>query len=473
VTDSDLQRLGIELPGPFVKRMQQLLGAEASDFLACLAAPPQPGLRVNSLKVSPLEFQALSTLELEAVPWCPDSYLVSVPETFQPGRDPYHAGGLYYVQDPSAAAASVLLDPQPGDSVLDLCAAPGGKATHIAARLQGQGLLVANEIRSGRAATLVENLERIGARAAVVTSASADVLARHWVAAFDRVLVDAPCSGEGLFRKNMLARREWRPAVVEGCALRQRSILAAGADMVRPGGRLVYSTCTFAPEENEAVVAQFLRDQPEFALIPPPPLPGFEPGRPDWVAPSLAKNNRLERCVRLWPHRSPGEGHFMATFDRQGQASAARWAPAGGSLPRKIADLLRQFWDETLLGEQPGKGWLQWGQSLYLSPMTPTRWRFLRPVRPGWHVGQIGPSHFAPAHALAMALKPSAVRPTKRIDLTTGSPELEAFLRGEPLRLAGLPRWSLVTVDGFALGWGKRVGEVVKNHYPRSLRWRN
>lgn len=459
----------IDLPPPFAGRMRALLGAEAGAFLESLTAPPLAGLRVNTLKIAPADFRARSPFALEPLPWCSEGFLVKNAGEIRPARHPYHAAGLYYLQDPSAMAVTGLLDPRPGEWVLDLCGAPGGKATHIAARLQGEGGLVANEIRSSRAAALVENLERFGATRILVLSAAPEALAERWPASFDRVLVDAPCSGEGLFRKNPLARREWGPAVVEGCALRQTSILAAAAPLVRPGGRLVYSTCTFAPEENEAVVARFLRAQPEFELIDPPRLPGLDPGRPDWIEPALAAGLPLERCVRLWPHRAPGEGHFAAVLERRGEAPPARWPPARETLPPRERRWLGQFEDETLTGSLPEEGWLVAGQMLFRPPFEPAAWQPWRPARAGWQVGKVGGSHFAPAHALAMALPAGRVRPEKQLDLRPEAAEVAAYLRGEVLRRPGPPGWLLVTVDGFPLGWGKRVGEAVKNHYPRHL----
>ncbi|RMF39017.1 MAG: RsmB/NOP family class I SAM-dependent RNA methyltransferase, partial [Chloroflexi bacterium] len=220
------------LPLAFVERMRTLLGDEADAFLASLEAPPRLGLRLNTLKVTPDAFRALSPFPLEPVPWCPEGFLVPPDVEVRPGRHPYHAAGLYYLQDPSAMAAAMLLDPQPGEAVLDLAAAPGGKATHLAARMRNQGLLVANDVVRGRTRALVENLERFGVTHTLVTSERPERLADRWPEGFDRVLVDAPCSGEGLFRRWPQARREWRPAVVTGCALRQRTILDAAARLV-------------------------------------------------------------------------------------------------------------------------------------------------------------------------------------------------------------------------------------------------
>ena len=363
--------------------MRAWMGDEAEPFLASLDEPPQPGLRVNTLKATAEEFRQRSPFALRPVPWCAEGFLLPPTDETRPGRHPYHAAGLYYLQDPSAMLAAVLLDPQPGDRVLDLCAAPGGKATHLAARLGNQGLLAANEVVRGRTAALLDNLERFGAANILITSESPETLAATWPAAFDRVLVDAPCSGEGMFRKTPVARQEWRPQTVSGCALRQTGILEAAARLVRPGGRLVYATCTFAPEENEAVIARFLVTHPHFELAPPPPLPGLDCGRPDWIAPELAAGLPLERCVRIWPHRAPGEGHFFAVLQRWGDDPAPSWSPANSPLPARVASLVRAWWGETLSRPLPETGWAQYGDAITSCPLTPTIGRHCVLCAPG------------------------------------------------------------------------------------------
>jgi 16S rRNA C967 or C1407 C5-methylase (RsmB/RsmF family)/NOL1/NOP2/fmu family ribosome biogenesis protein len=492
------------IPDPFIERMVALLGGEAADFLASLAESPRAGLRVNPLKISPADFLAIAPFSLvekgtqgnsrnsgelggtqegvQRVPWCSEGFLVDGEE--RPGRHPYHAAGLYYLQDPSAMAAAVLLDPQPGEWVLDLCAAPGGKATHIAGRLGNEGLLVANEVVRSRAAIVSENLERFGATNTLITSSPAETLAEQWPDLFDRVLVDAPCSAEGMFRKSEAARREWRPSVVAGCAARQETILAAAARMVRPGGRLVYATCTFAPEEDEAIIAQFLHAHPDFHLLPPPTLPGFDPGRPDWIEPSLAAGLPLERCVRLWPHRAPGEGHFLAAMEREeeksqipnpksqmgrqgdsGKAGETRRQGAKSKIQNQSP--LRTFWEGAMVRPLPEGEVALFGEWLHWLPAPPSLWQGIKPVRAGWQLGRLAGNRLEPAHHLVMGLRPADVRQTVEVDMGTA----ERYLRGLTFEAAGGDGWVLVMLDGFPLGWGKRVQGVVKNHYPRGLRW--
>jgi 16S rRNA C967 or C1407 C5-methylase (RsmB/RsmF family)/NOL1/NOP2/fmu family ribosome biogenesis protein len=459
------------LPPLFVSRMRTLLEGDADAFLNSFSLPPSTGLRVNTLKLSPGAFRAISPFLLKPVPWCAEGFLVTGTAQLRPGHHPYHAAGLYYLQDPSAMAVAALLDPQPGELALDLCAAPGGKATHIAARLQYDGVLVANEVVRDRTSVLVANLEQFGAPHILVASETVEALVRVWAGAFDRVVVDAPCSGEGLFHKNPAACLEWTPAASAGCAVRQDAILANAADLVRPGGRLVYATCTFAPEENEAVVARFLCKRADFELLRPPALPGFSPGRPDWIGPQLARGLPLERCVRIWPHRAPGEGHFIAILGRAGNAATRGWSAHPAALAKKAADIVESFWHAALTRELPATGWHALDDTLHWLPVSADIWRGLHVVRTGWQVGALHRNHFVPSHALAMALRAEDARWT--VALRWEMPEVEAYLKGHTLKSPGPDGWLLITVDGFPLGWGKRVQGVVKNHYPHHLRWRS
>jgi len=451
--------------------MRAWLGGEAGAFLDCLAQAPRPGLRVNTLKISPHGFRSLSRFQLEPIAWCDEGFLVGEAGEACPGRHPHHAAGLYYLQDPSAMLPAALLDVQPGDLVLDACAAPGGKATQIGACLKNRGLLAANDAVRARAALLADNLEQFGVTHRWVISAPLAALAEAWPERFDRVLVDAPCSGEGLFRKQPSARQEWSLAAVQGCAARQEKLLHSGARLLRPGGRMVYSTCTFAPEENEAVVARFLRTHPDFELVDPAPLPGLSPGRPDWIDPQLAHGLPLARCVRIWPHLAPGEGHFTAVLARAGHQPSAGWPASTGRLPPSAARLVGAFWEATLTHPLPEEGWLVDGDEVYWLPAAPQAWQPLRPLQAGWRIGSLARDRFVPSHALALALRSDELQ--RALDLALDDRALAAYLRGEPLRDTGQPvGWVMITVDGFPLGWGRAVQGVVKNAYPRRLRWR-
>jgi NOL1/NOP2/sun family putative RNA methylase len=451
--------------------MAALLGDEYPAFAACYHATPIAGLRVNTLKRSVEAFRTAASFALRPVPWCPTGFMA--PDESVSGKHPWHAAGLYYLQEPSAMAVAELLDPRPGECVLDLAAAPGGKATHIASLMGDQGLLIANEMHPHRAWDLAENLERWGARSAAITVETAERLAERLAGFFDRVLLDAPCSGEGMFRKSEAARREWSPALVSGCAVRQSAILEQAARLVRPGGRLVYSTCTFAPEENEAVIAQFLQTHEDFGLVEPPRRPGCTPGRSDWIArrPGIRDAGDLSATVRLWPHSSPGEGHFIAVMHRRPTAAPApppRLWPAD-RLPRQAEQWYRAFCIAHLADLPANERLALVGSYLYALPPGLPELSGLRFLHPGWWLGTVKKDRFEPSHALAMGLRPADAR--RSVNLSPDCPEAPAYLRGEGFHCTGDDGWLLVAVDGHPLGWGKRVNGFVKSHYPRGLRW--
>lgn len=459
-----------QLPPPaFLDALAPLLGAEREAFEAVYTQAPVMGLRVNTLKL-PVDAlpERLAPLRLAPVPWCPAGFYAEAGDAaltnFSLGKSPLHAAGLYYVQDPSAMAVAEALAPQAGERVLDLCAAPGGKSTHLAARMRNQGLLVANETAPGRAAIVAENLERWGVRHAVVTNETPARLAARWPDFFDRVLVDAPCSGEGMFRRLLAdgARIEWSAAQVNGCALRQADILQAAARLLRPGGRLVYSTCTFNLVENEQVIARFLASQPDFELVPLPVVPGWAPG--------LGPLTGQAGVARLWPQRVPGEGHFLALLQRRPKTDAgpAIRQPQPAQRPKRTAQRAwENFCAANLLTEPPG-ALRQTGTYLYQAPEALPDLEGLRVLRPGWWLGEVRGERLEPSHALALGLTQADFQRT--LDLTLADPEALAYLRGETLTAAGAAGWLGVCVDSFPLGWGKRSAEVVKNHYPKGLR---
>ena len=440
------------LPDGFTARMRALLGSEYDAFAASFDRPLCAGLRINPLKQC---FTGdLSRFSLTPIPWCPTGYFYD--PTSRPGLSPYHAAGLYYLQEPSAMAPAELLDVRPGMRVLDLCAAPGGKSTQLAGKLQGRGLLVCNEINPKRAKILSGNIERLAVPNALVLNEHPAKLAARFAGFFDRVLVDAPCSGEGMFRKEAAAVTDWTEDTNAICAARQLEILTSAAEMLRPGGRLVYSTCTFSPLENEGVISSFLHAHPDFSVAGVP-APYFSPGRPDWVADPAPG---LEKTFRLWPHKLTGEGHYAAVLYRSGDAPSADLPPEPAA---KLPGELSSFCRET--GAQLPQGFpVLFGSHVYLVPDELPQLKGLRVLRAGLELGEVLKNRFEPAHAWALWLQACS-----SVSLAEADPLLARYLAGEVL--PGEARgWTLIQTDGLSLGWAKGDGRQLKNHYPKALR---
>lgn len=427
------------LPEAFLARIKNQLNSEYPAFLESLARPRAVALRFNPLKG---ELPQMDFMQAP-VPWEPMGYYYN-PES-RPGLHPYHEAGVYYLQEASAMSAVALLDPQPGERICDLCAAPGGKTTQIAGRMAGEGFLLCNEINPKRAKILSRNIERMGVANSLVTNEHPARLAEKFTGFFDRVLIDAPCSGEGMFRKEEAAVTDWSQETVEMCARRQAEILCSGAELLKPGGRLVYSTCTFAPEENEQTIAHFLETHPDFLL---------EEADAPWFTPAG------KGMFRLWPHKLLGEGHFAAVLRKTGGEEGDIPPVKGEKLPGEWVAFAKDLGITLPTGSA-----IFFGQSLYLAPTEMPDLRGIKVLRPGLELGEVKKDRFEPAHALALWLK-SAGR-TK--NLPAESPETERYMRGETLPDSG-HGWTLVQVDGYSLGWGKSDGKVLKNHYPKGLR---
>ena len=427
------------LPEAFLERMKAQLGAEYGQFLASLERPRAVALRFNPLKGERPDLPFVG----QPVPWEPEGVYYD-PEA-RPGLHVYHEAGVYYLQEASAMAPVALLDPQPGERVCDLCAAPGGKTTQIAGRMGGQGFLLCNEINPKRARILSRNIERMAVANALVTNEHPETLAQRFPGFFDRVLVDAPCSGEGMFRKEEAAVTDWSEETVAMCARRQGEILHSAAKLVRPGGRLVYSTCTFAPVEDEGVVAAFLEAHPEFTP---------EPVEAPWFAPGE------NASYRMWPHKLLGEGHFAAVLRKTGGETE--------DIPLEANEKLPKQWDsfakELNITLPAGKA-VCFGQSLFWAPEEMPEIRKLKVLRPGLELGNVKKDRFEPAHALALWLKECA----NVQDYGPDSEEIRDYLHGDVVP-SGVKGWCLVRAGGYSIGWGKGDGRVLKNHYPKGLR---
>ena len=484
------------LPEKFLERMQNMLGEEYPAFLESLSGKRYRALRLNPLKTRIQEGKEKLPFTLSPVPWTKNGFYYEEEE--QPGKHPYHEAGLYYIQEPSAMAPVPCLmeertsaatiperqeehvsaatiperqeEPASPERVLDLCAAPGGKSTQIAEYMRGRGMLITNEIHPQRAKILSENIERMGISNAIVLNETPESLSKRFIAFFDRILVDAPCSGEGMFRKNDNAGEEWSEENVALCAERQDGILDCAATMLKPGGRLVYSTCTFAPAEDEGSVSRFLETHPDFCL---------------------------EKEERLMPHKIKGEGHFLAVLHREGgQLSSAATAGTEKSLTLKDCREFLDFAKEalTIPAEEltEGKILLRFGEQLYLAPAETPSLRGLKVLRPGLHLGTVKKNRFEPSHALALFLKKEQA--VQAVNLTGDGTAVRKYLEGQTLTIGAgcdvemahiitrggmaaeqenvsLPKgWCLVCVDGYSLGWGKAAGAILKNHYPKGLR---
>lgn len=378
-------------------------------------------------------------------------------------------------------AVAEVLDPQPGEWVLDLAAAPGGKATHIASLMQDQGLLVANEFDGKRSKALLQNLERWGVQNTIVTNEDIARLANHWGAIFDRVLLDAPCSGEGMFRKSDEALCMWSEENVRHCALRQERLLAQAAKLVKPGGVLVYSTCTFAPEENEAVIANFLAQYPDYSLelinIPDARpgqasfLPATQSATQSAIQSAIQRNSEqeLHKTVRLWPHLLKGEGHFIARLKRNAVQGCPVKQHQFAAVPSQSRSLFQQFFSKLKMCSLSERRLAMFRDQLYSVPEKCPDLGALRISRPGLWLGTVRKNRFEPSHSLALAVS-SVGQDIPHIDLCLDDPDLSRYLLGDILERSGADGWLLVTVQGFSLGWAKRSQNVVKNAYPKGLR---
>ncbi|MGX8701429.1 RsmB/NOP family class I SAM-dependent RNA methyltransferase [Caproiciproducens sp.] len=440
----------IELPQSFQNKMETMLGGEYPAFSDCYRKPYYRGIRLNTLKCDEKTLKASLPFSLERTPFSPVSYYIPQ-DARKIGSLPMHHAGAFYSQEPSAASAVTALNPAPGDRVLDLCAAPGGKSTQIAALLQGSGLLWSNEIVRSRANALLSNLERTGVRNAVVSSCHPEALCGGLAGYFDKVLVDAPCSGEGMFRRDEQALQDWSQEHVEACAVRQLAILRSAARALKENGVLVYSTCTFSPEENEGVVSAFLKERGDFALIDC----GEPFGRPAF----------LPQARRVFP-LDGGEGHFVAVMRRISGNSAypASYSPKKPPMMEMAEDLYGQIFKMEL--SSPVE---RVGESFLILPRELPHLKGLGVIRAGVLLGEAKKNRMEPAHALFMAAKPQELHSV--VDLPHDSEQIAAFLRGEETEAD--PRchgFTGVAVDGVLTGFGKCSGGRLKNRYPKGLR---
>ena len=446
------------LPQEFVSRMKETLQDEFEAFYASYDRERFQALRVNTLKTDISSFIKEAPFVLEPVAWEERGFYYSKED--KPGKHPFHEAGVYYIQEPSAMAPVTYLNVEPGDRVLDLCAAPGGKTTQIASYMEGQGLLVTNEIHPTRAKILSENVERMGICNAIVTNETPEKLVVKFHEFFDKILVDAPCSGEGMFVKNENAGEEWSLEHVLMCAERQDGILDCAADMLAPGGRIVYSTCTFSTEENEGCMERFLQRHDDFRIVPVEPVDGMVQGK--------------DGTIRLWPHKLKGEGHYLAVLEKSSEGEETEANGKRTIIPEKNQEkgLNPKNYPEYLsfvkeyLDIEPNGKLITFGEQLYLVPMECPSLNKLKVLRPGLHLGTLKKNRFEPSHALALSLKVSEVKS----NYEASGEQIEKYLNGQSIEGAGVKGWTLITYHGYSIGWGKASGGVIKNHYPKGLR---
>lgn len=424
------------LPVQFADRMKSQLQEDWPAFLSVYQEPARRGARFFPEKAP--DAAAALWAGLEAIPWAEDAFFL--PADSELGKTIAHEVGLVYLQEPSAMIPAEVLAAKPGEILLDLCAAPGGKSTQIGRSMEGEGLLVCNEINPRRAQILSRNIERMGIESAVVTCEPPEKLARHWPEGFDGVLVDAPCSGEGMFRRDPESISEWSPDKALGCAERQRKILDSAAALVRPGGRLVYSTCTFHTEENGKMAAWFCRAHPEFTPA------SF----------SFCGKEYPEGMETFYPHQIPGEGQFVAAFRKAGAGKAdLRFRP--DEMKAGVQKLIR----EALPVRMPNL--FQIGNRVFSLPLLPDL-EGIRVLRAGLGICELRERCLIPDHALAMSCRAAGLSGVELSD-----EEALRYLRGEALRAEG-SGWLLTRCRGMSLGWGKASQGVLKNHYPKGLR---
>lgn len=455
------------LPQEFENRMRKMLGEEYLDFERSYDKEKYQALRLNPLKTKRERFLKGDFFDLQQVPWAAEGFYYDALK--QPGKHPYHEAGVYYIQEPSAMAPAEYLEAEPGDKILDLCAAPGGKSTQLAGKMKGEGLLICNEIHPARAKILSENIERMGIVNAIVTNETPQHLAEIFVEYFDKILVDAPCSGEGMFRKNEMAKEEWSLENVKLCAERQDEILDCAAGMLRFGGRMVYSTCTFAPEENEGSISRFFKRHPEFEIVLAEKQKGMTGGNPAWVEDAAG---HLEDTIRLFPHKVKGEGHYLAVLRKKEKAENT--GTGGYAATGEIQGTRKEAYQSYLafasenLKNLPEGIYLTFGEQLYLLPKEAPSLKGIKVLRAGLHLGTNKKMRFEPSHALALALTPKDVVHTW--NLSADSRDIMDYLSGQTIPARGEKGWYLITADGYSIGWGKLSGEMMKNHYPKGLR---
>ncbi|MFR4397399.1 MAG: RsmF rRNA methyltransferase first C-terminal domain-containing protein [Anaerobutyricum soehngenii] len=471
-----------DLPQSFLDSMKEILGEDYEAFLAGFDGQRQYGLRVNTLKMNLEEFERIAPFHLKKVPWISNGYFYEAEDV--PAKHPFYSAGLYYLQEPSAMTPASRLKVQPGERVLDLCAAPGGKATELGAALQGEGLLVANDINTARARALLRNLELFGISNSFVTNEPPHVLAERFPEFFHKIMVDAPCSGEGMFRKNPAVVDSWQEKGPEYFSKLQREIIVQAADMLLPGGMMFYSTCTFSPLENEKTITHLLKERPDMEVIPMEDYEGFAEGLTSYRGEVFDESCKL--CRRIWPHKMSGEGHFMALLHKksgtqqqvqQTVSQSSIWWEKCKGLNKEQKAAAEDFFSHVNIAYDEKRIDVR-GDNLYYLPAPKYDGRGLHFLRNGLFMGEFKKKRFEPSQPFALALHAQDF--DQVLDFPADDERLSRYLRGETLDVSDLiagekkrKGWQLVMVAGHPLGFGKLVNNNLKNKYPAGWRKNN
>ena len=471
-----------DLPQSFLDSMKEILGEDYEAFLAGFDGQRQYGLRVNTLKMNLEEFERIAPFHLKKVPWISNGYFYEAEDA--PAKHPFYSAGLYYLQEPSAMTPASRLKVQPGERVLDLCAAPGGKATELGAALQGEGLLVANDINTARARALLRNLELFGISNSFVTNEPPHVLAERFPEFFHKIMVDAPCSGEGMFRKNPAVVDSWQEKGPEYFSKLQRESIVQAADMLLPGGMMFYSTCTFSPLENEKTITHLLKERPDMEVIPMEDYEGFAEGLTSYRGEVFDESCKL--CRRIWPHKMSGEGHFMALLHKkngtqqqvqQTVSQSSIWWEKCKGLNKEQKAAAEDFFSHVNIAYDEKRIDVR-GDNLYYLPAPKYDGRGLHFLRNGLFMGEFKKKRFEPSQPFALALHAQDF--DQVLDFPADDERLSRYLRGETLDVSDLiagekkrKGWQLVMVAGHPLGFGKLVNNNLKNKYPAGWRKNN
>ena len=466
------------LPSSFLERMKEMPGLDYDAFIQSYLNPRTYGLRVNTSRISCRDFEDLAPFPLKPIPWISNGYFYD--EESRPARCAYYQAGLYYLQEPSAMTPASRLPIEPGDFVLDLCAAPGGKATALGAALNGTGFLLANDISTSRARALLRNLELFGITNMLVTDEKPAKLHQRFPAFFNKILLDAPCSGEGMFRKDEALVKDWTPEKSRELSLIQKDLILKASDMLRPGGLLLYSTCTFAPCEDEEVVAYLLTENPDMELVEMTGYEGFSHGNPDYAGESAGSSpmEELRRCVRIFPHKMDGEGHFLALLRKKGDSLPPVFRTASKGPDKNTRKWMEEFFNEIGLHSLGGREF-DWNRvevrkdKVYYQLPFPLDLRGISFLRNGLYLGDLKKNRFEPSQPFALALHKGDAEAV--ISLEVSDQRITRYLKGETLNIQPeeAPRkkgWHLLCADGYPIGFGKLVNNILKNKYPAGWR---